>query len=218
MKPTTTILIGAPVSGEEARFLRRLHADLADTGAIILANFIAKQRQIDFVVITPTYATILELKNFLGPIFGDRNGIWTYLDFAGNHRRYPGANPWQQTLEQKHALSDEMKRYQEKNRDVPSPAGRGFFSDFGGFVCIYPKIHPESQVTIGDHKLEVRSYPDVIEILRSGSKPSTWSPTEWRRFAEKHLKLTPITLTKRPIGASTKPVRSYAHTVPESTR
>lgn len=194
MKPTVTILVGAPLSGEEARFLRTLHADLADTGALILANFIAKNRQIDFVVVTATYAAILELKNFLGPIFGERNGIWTYLNFAGNQLRYPGENPWQQTLGQKYALSDEMKGYQEKNRDTSPPSGRGFFSDFGAFVCIYPRIHPDSQVTSGDHKVEVRSYTDVIEILRSGSKSSPWSPSEWRRFAEKHLKLTPITL------------------------
>src|SRR6266540_3879823 len=212
MKPTTTIFIGAPVSGDEARFLCTLHADLADTGALILANFFAKQRQIDFVVITATYAAILELKNFPCPVFGDRNGIWTYSNFAGNQVRYPGANPWQQTLEQKYALSDEMKRYQEKNRDVASPSGRGFFSDFGGFVCVYPKIHPESQVTTGDHKVEVRSYAEVSEILRSGSKPSTWSPTEWRRFAEKHLKLTPVTVeeaTDRRINEASEKIRAY---------
>ena len=213
MKPTTTILIGAPVSGDEARFLRTLHADLADTGALILVNFIAKERQIDFVVVTAAYAAILELKNFPRPIFGDQNGIWTYLNFAGNHVRYAGANPWQQTLEQKYALSDEMKRYQEKNRDIPSSSGRGFFSDFGGFVCIYPKIHPESQVTSGDHKVEVRSYADVLEILSLRSKPSTWSPTEWRRFAEKHLKLTPVTVeeaTDRRINEAREKIRAYS--------
>ena len=49
MKPTRTIFIGQPLSGGEARFLRRLHSDLADTDALILANFIAGERQIDFV-------------------------------------------------------------------------------------------------------------------------------------------------------------------------
>ncbi len=193
MEPTT-ILVGAPVSGEEARFLRTLHGDLKDAGALILANFIANERQIDFVVVTATYAAVLELKNFPRPLFGHQNGVWEYLNSAGNHVRYSGANPWQQTLEQKYALSDEMKRYQEKNPNVPSPSGKGFFSNFAGFVCIYPEIHPESQVTEGDHKVEVRSYPHIIEILRSRSKPSTWSLTDWRRFAEKYLKLTAVTV------------------------
>src|SRR5262249_4248741 len=140
------------------------------------------------------YAAVLELKNFPRQIFGQQNGVWEYLNSAGKRARYSGANPWQQTLEQKFALSDEMKRYQEKNPNVSSPSGRGFFADFDGFVCIYPEIHPQSQVTKGDHKVEVRSYPDIIEILRSGSKHSTWSLTDWRSFAEKHLRLTAVTV------------------------
>src|SRR5215813_11892591 len=126
MEPTT-ILIGAPVSGEEAQFLCTLYRDLKDAGALILANFIASERQIDFIVVTATYAAVLELKNFPRQIFGQQNGVWEYLNSAGKRARYSGANPWQQTLEQKFALSDEMKRYQEKNPNVSSPSGRGFF-------------------------------------------------------------------------------------------
>ena len=39
MKPTTTILFGAPLSGDEAHVLQVLHADLEGIGALILANF-----------------------------------------------------------------------------------------------------------------------------------------------------------------------------------
>ena len=84
MKPTTTILIGAPLSREEARFLRILHADLEGTESLILANFIAGKRQIDFVVVTHTYAAILELKNFARPICGQqRNGVWDLSESSG---------------------------------------------------------------------------------------------------------------------------------------
>ncbi len=194
MKPTTTILIGAPLSGEEARFLHRLHADLQGTESLILANFFAAERQIDFVVVTHTYAAVLELKNFERPIFGDRNGVWTYLNPAGRQIRYSGGNPWHQTLAQKYALNDEMERYSGKDHDIPSPSGRAYYSEFDAFVCIYPQIHPGSRVTAGDHKVGVRSYTEVIEILRSGSKPSSWSMSEWKGFAEKHLNLTPTTV------------------------
>jgi hypothetical protein len=63
MQPTVSILIGSPLSGVEARFLRQLHADLHGVQALILANFDTK-RQIDFVVITPKFAGLLELKHF----------------------------------------------------------------------------------------------------------------------------------------------------------
>jgi hypothetical protein len=136
MKPTTTILIGAPLSGEEARFLRILHADLEGIESLILANFFAGKRQIDFVVVTHTYAAILELKNFPLPIFGQQNGFWEYLNPARRRIRYPGGNPWQQTLDQKFALSDEMKRYAEKDQYAPSPSGRAYYSEFASYASI----------------------------------------------------------------------------------
>ena len=194
MKPTVTILIGAPVSGDEARFLHKLTADLTPTGALILANFVVDERQIDFVVVTPTYAALIELKNFPRPIFGDRNGVWKYLDAAGNRVRYPGMNPWQQTLKQKYALSDAMKQYQRRITDLPSPSGASFYGEFAAFVCVYPAIHPGSRVTAGDHKVEVRSYPEVVDLIRSGGKPSTWTSADWQRFAEEHLNLSRVSL------------------------
>jgi hypothetical protein len=40
MKPTIELLIGAPLKGSEAAFLKRLHSDLAAQGrCLILANF-----------------------------------------------------------------------------------------------------------------------------------------------------------------------------------
>jgi hypothetical protein len=142
----------------------------------------------------------LEHKNFRYPIFGEENGIWTYKNSAGNSIRYPGENPWQQTKDAKFALSDEMTRYQKGAADVPLPAGRGYFTQFEAFVCIYPAIHPESQVTLGDHKVRIRSYKEIAETIKSGSISSTWNLGHWRRFAEEHLKLTEVTL-----GEATNP-------------
>lgn len=194
MKPTLTLLIGFPLSGDEARFLETLHADLADTGALILANFVVGEQQIDFVVVTPTYAALIELKNFPRPIFGDRNGWWKHFNAAGQRVQYTGMNPWQQTRKQKYALSDAMKAYQAKTVGVPGPSGKGFFSQFAAYVCVYPRIHQNSEVTPGDHIVEVQGYGDVLEAIRNGAKPSTWTLTDWHTFAERHLQLSQVTL------------------------
>jgi hypothetical protein len=108
--------------------------------------------------------------------------------------KYHGVNPWQQALDEKYALSDEMRAFQAKNPDIPSPPAAGFFAEFDGFVCIYPRIHPDSRVTEGDHKVWVRSYPDVVDRLHVGAKASAWSLADWRRFAEEHLHLEVVTL------------------------
>lgn len=198
-KPTITVLIGAPLSGEEARFLRQLHADLAETEALILANFNVGERQIDFVVVTPASAAILELKNFSCPIFGKENGFWTYVNASGRKVRYP-VNPYDQTLKQKYELSDAMKRYQHENPEVAGPLGRGFFSDFSSFVCVVPEIHPDSRVTPGDHKVKVRSYADVLDELQTRSHASSWTLPDWREFAERYLNLAVVS-----IGEATDP-------------
>jgi hypothetical protein len=194
MKPTITTYIGAPLSGSEARFLHTLYADLASTGALILANVLVGDQQIDFVVVTSGLAAVLELKNLLGPIYGDQNGNWSLIGTSGKRTPYPGMNPYRQALSQKYALSDAMKHYREQRPGIPPPAGRGFFVDLAAFVCIYPRIHSGSNVTAGDHKVGVRGYPDVLQALRVGGKASTWALQDWELFAEQHLHLSRATL------------------------
>ena len=38
-----------------------------------------------------------------------------------------------------------MKRFGEKDQTSPLRLGRAYYSEFAGFVCIYPPIHPDSQ-------------------------------------------------------------------------
>jgi hypothetical protein len=212
MKPTITLLIGAPLTGEEARFLRRLHADLDGIDALILANFETPRRQIDFVVITATYAALLELKNFPRPIFGQQNGVWMYENSGGQRLRYAGENPWQQALAEKFALSDEMVKFQRNHTEVPQAGGRGYFTQFDGFVCIFPEIHRDSNVTRGDHKVAIASYPEALEAIRTKNISSAWSLRDWEKFAERHLNLSKTTLdqaTSPAINEASEKLRAY---------
>ena len=210
MKPTTRLLIGDPLSGHEARFLRKLCADLKPVGALVLANFIAGQRQIDFVVITESLAAILELKHLPQPVFGRQNGQWIVEDQSGRRVPYPGTNPWRQTLQQKYALSDEMRQYDRRAHDGHPP--RRFYTEFEAYVCIDPRIHPRSEVIRADNKVSVLSYPEVLEILRSRAKPASWSRADWARFATKHLSLAPAILDEAidpKARAAANVIRSY---------
>lgn len=212
MKPTTTILIGAPLTGVEARVLRELHGGLQGAKSLIFANFETRERQIDFVVVTDTYAALVELKNFPLPIFGQQNGVWIYEDASGQRLAYSGENPWQQTKHEKFALSDEMRDFYRQHRAVPSHSGSGYFTQFDAFVCIYPEIHRDSQVMRGDHKVAVASYHDVLDALRIRRLPSTWSIGDWERFGEQHLHLCRTTLdeaTSPKISEASQNIASY---------
>jgi hypothetical protein len=223
MKPTLAILIGAPLEREEASFLRTLHADLAGADALVLANFIVDRRQIDYLVVTAAGATIVELKSFAGPIFGGENGDWQFLNAAGRRVSYDG-NPYEQALQQKYALSDAMKRYQQANPAVPRPQKKGFYAEFSAFVCIYPEVHPESKVIKGDYRVRVASYSDVLAELRRGpdaARPSNWSLAVWRQFAETELGLKPVTLeeaTDQRFSAASAALGAYRATVEASLR
>lgn len=189
MKPTIDLLIGSPLTGHEARFLRKLYADLQPVGATIFANFCVRKRQIDFLVITDSHAAVLELKHLPQPLFGQQNGPWTIEELSGKRVPYAGPNPWNQTLQQKFALSDEM-------RASASDRTRQFFKEFNAYVCIDPKLHPRSHVPQHDHRVSVRSYPDVLTILTSPAKPPSWTRADWIRFGTSRLSLERATLNE----------------------
>jgi hypothetical protein len=192
MKPTTKIFIGGVVRNEEAAFIRELVGDLSSSDLLILANFLVGGHQVDFVVITPSFAALLELKNFTRPVSGQINGAWTIRDAAG--KDVPASNPYRQALDEAFALSDEMRSYGHRRSDVPPPRKQSYYSNFRTFVCVYPALHHGSRVTGGDHRVGVASYSNIREQIRSGRLDSSWNIPDWERFAISQLHLTPVSL------------------------
>jgi len=198
MKPTTEVLIGAPLSGDEAHFLTRLFSDLSGQDALILANFeitkAGKSRQIDFVIITNTHAQLLEHKALQGPVIGTDNGPWKLTNAAGQVVIYPGENPWVQASQAKYLLSDLMLAFSQKTAAIPGPLNKAFYREFEASVCIYPPLDPASQLTRGNFKAYVRGYPDCLSAIKVQVISSNWRIPEWRRFAIDALGLRPVTL------------------------
>jgi hypothetical protein len=199
MAPTIELLIGSPVSGEEARFLKQLFADFAGQDVLILANFDVgnanRSRQVDFVVVTDSHTELLEHKNFNGPVFGSDNGPWKLKNFSGQFVGYPGENPWSQASQAKFVLSDAMRAFSSGGA-APGPINQAFYREFDASVCIYPQIATGSQVTAGNFKAWVRGYQDCLTSIRSRPIPSNWRIPEWRNFATNALKLRPATLAE----------------------
>jgi len=190
MKPTNPVYIGAPLTGDEARFLRTLGQRFAGSEHLILANFLLADQQIDFVLVIAAGASLIELKNFSRAVFGERNGVWEHLDASGAKVGSDG-NPYQQALKQKFALSDAMRKFQSSTVGVPPPVGPRFFADFAAFVCIAPEIAAGSRVTKGDFKVRVLGCSDMLATIEAGGPPTSWSFQDWERFAAQHLHLQP---------------------------
>jgi hypothetical protein len=198
MKPTIEVLIGSPLTGDEADFLTRLFADLSGQDALILANFeitkAGRSRQIDFIVITNTHSELLEHKALRGPVIGTDNGPWKLTNTSGQLVPYPGENPWVQASQAKYLLSDVMFKFSEKAAGVPGPLNKAFYKEFDASVCVYPQLDPGSRVTKGNFKAFVRGYPDCLSAIKLQAIASSWRIPEWRRFAVDALRLRPVTL------------------------
>jgi hypothetical protein len=194
MKNQVKILVGGPLREEEAYFLRVLSSDLASTGALILGNFVIRDRQIDFLVVMPRYAALIELKTLPRPIFSESNGAWEILDATGNRVEFARENPLRQTSDETFAVSDAMRAYSRNNPNVPVAPQKGYFRNFESFVCIYPQIHRDSKVTTGDGKIHVRSYPDVLDAIRTKTINTSWTERDWLTFAEQKLHLKAVSL------------------------
>src|SRR5271157_2586051 len=222
MKPTTEILIGSPLEGEEAQFLVRLCSDLNDT-CLILANLEVvsrnTSRQIDFLIVNETNRGLIELKCFRGPVVGSENGAWTLQDFARNLVAYAGENPWNQAVQAKFALSDEMSAFAKSHPEIPAAPGMHFYKEFDATVCIFPGVHPDSKLTEGNYKAWVRGYNDWLSNFRSRTLSTSWSLAQWRRFAIEHLSLRPVGLQQaidsRALSASDQ-VDAYCKTLARS--
>jgi len=197
MKPTTELLIGSPLEGEEAQFLVRLCSDFDDS-CLILANFEVvtrtSSRQIDFLIVSDTNRGLIELKCLRGPVFGSENGGWTLRDFAKNVVPYPGENPWNQAVQAKFAVSDEMSAFCKLHTEIPLALDTHFYKEFDATVCIFPGMHPDSKVTKGNYKAWVRGYSEFLSNFRTRRLSGSWSRAEWRRFAIEHLSLRPVGL------------------------
>ena len=177
MQPTIELYIGAPLSGSEAYFLRRIHVDLAGHApCVILANFEIPhgKGQVDFLVVTPQRAQLIELKCFTGRISGGENGPWTITDQSGVVHEYP-KNQWTQTRDLKYALNDFRHACPGRDSAIPGPT-KGRYFDFDASVVIIPRIEPGSHITVKDNfKARVQSYSDVLRDLTTRPLPSTWT-------------------------------------------
>jgi hypothetical protein len=186
MKPTIDVLFGNPLEHDSEReFLARIRADLVAAGesAIILANFSppSKVRQVDFLVVTTHRAVQIELKHLTAPVRGGVNGVW-HLHPTGQRPIPINGNPYNQALEAKFAISDELRRFAQIHTGLPTPPDRNHYRLFDCVVCVYPELLPGSTVP-SDHKVQVRGYPALMAKLMRPEPSHRMTFAQWKGFA-----------------------------------
>jgi Nuclease-related domain len=200
MKPTTIDIYNSDplTNAGEILFLSSIVEEVEKRGvsAVILANFHTKKgsRQIDCLVAVEGHAGSVDVKHLTGRVFGDQNNPWQIETSTGRRIPYEGGNPYLQARGAKFAISDDMHDFARSERTVPRSLSDKFYHEFDANVCLVPRLMEGSQVTAGDKKVHVRSYPEFVEDLFGQRLPSAWKLDDWRRFAQEFYGLQKVTL------------------------
>ena len=186
--------LGSPLENQSEReFLTRLCEDLQERRqeAIIFGNFSTRRNplQIDFFIITQQCACLVELKNITCPVLGDTNGDWLLQLPDRSEKTIGSPNPYQQAVQCKYALSDEVESLVGKNDpNVPRTWGsKKFFTAIECVVCVFPSLKQGSKVP-ADYKAKVLDYLDLLNLLGSSRVNPQWNKQHWLTLAS-HLGL-----------------------------
>ncbi|MHA6894912.1 NERD domain-containing protein [Ralstonia pseudosolanacearum] len=165
----------------ELRLLNRLRADLEAKAqsCIVFANFYVghARTQVDFVVATEKGATVIEVKGYRYPVEGGVNGAWQSKLDETRRRRISSKNPFQQAIDARYAIADEVST----QFVIDSVRSR---QAIGGNLCLFPAPLLSSNIPEGNFKCTIGGYRELLEQIeepRVGALPLSL----WREFAQK---------------------------------
>lgn len=180
----TEIYVGGKIEhASERKFIASVLSWLSDQGlhAVVLANIEIDGRQIDCIVATNNFVSVVEIKASQFPLRGDLNGAWARLSASGEWTDY--TNAYQQAVGAKNRVRDAMQ--------AVKPVG-SFHPD--GLVVFTSPLPEGSEVTPGNFKARVTTIDEFPKQLRlTGTSP--WTVADWRAFARKY-ELTAVTLAE----------------------
>ncbi|WP_025600725.1 nuclease-related domain-containing protein [Burkholderia sp. WSM2230] len=106
----TEIYVGGKIEhASERKFIASALSWLCDQGlhAVVLANIEIDGRQIDCIVATNNFVSVVEIKASQLPLRGDLNGAWSRLSASGEWTDY--TNAYQQAVGAKNRVRDAMQ-------------------------------------------------------------------------------------------------------------
>lgn len=189
-----TIYIGAPIElASERAVVAALAERLEQNQApyVVIANAQIGGRQIDCIIATAAFVTVIEVKLSRSSIRGGLNGDWSRMDASGDWRPY--GNAYQQAVGAKNALRDALS--------VQSPAG-AYYPDACVIFAAPPPVG--SQVTAGDFKARVATLTEfLVDFPQGTAKRPPWALDQWHAFATS-MSLTAVSIDEAVGGDQTR--------------
>ena len=175
---TIDVFFGAtPQHASEQRVLRQVREKLRERGqpAVVFADFICANRQIDLMIATATATLVIEVKSYRVPVVGGKNGEWAVPSLDESR-----PNGYRQALEAAYAFKDVFKTFS------------GVEPSYAHAVVLFERGIPEGSVLdCSDFKVTVCGIERLDELLAT-STPRPWDLNALRGFA-RHHRFTPVT-------------------------
>jgi hypothetical protein len=180
----TEIYVGGKIEhASERKFMASVLSWLSDQGlhAVVLANIEIDGRQVDCIVATNNFVSVVEVKASQLPLRGDLNGAWARLSVSGEWTGY--INAYQQAVVAKNRVRDAMQAIKSVGSFHPD-----------GLVVFTNPLPEGSKLTPGNFKARVTTIDEFPKQLRlTGTSP--WTVGDWKAFARK-FELKAVTLAE----------------------
>ena len=123
---------------------------------IMLSSFHAgKSGEIDLVILNQNAVFMIELKHSWNKLTGGRDGDWTFLRNNGGKGSF--TNPYRQIRSRCYRWDDWVNEGNGELKKIMNVKKGELLSKPFQYVVIYPEIHPDSNIDVGIHPVQVMS-------------------------------------------------------------
>ena len=124
---------------------------------ILMANFYAgSSNEIDLMVLKPNAFFLAELKNYSGPIRGEREGDWQCDNHDGTS--YSFRNPFKQVVKCQNQWKDWCRENTPELEQIEGIKRNISVLQLFAYIVFYPDLHPKSNIQIGLDRVQVVSF------------------------------------------------------------
>lgn len=148
----------------------------------LMASFHAgKTGEIDLMILKRNALLLVELKHYWGKITGQREGDWSYLRDSGDESKMP--NPYRQVRNAHHRWMDWCRANAAKLPLHGEGANAIKLLEPFEYVVFFPDLHPESEIEVGIHPVQVMGLPKFrTELVIRGREGLNLSREERQQF------------------------------------
>lgn len=150
----------------------------------LMASFHAgKTGEIDLAILKRDALLLVELKHYWGKITGQREGDWTYLRDSGDEGKMP--NPYRQVRNAHHRWMDWCRANVAKLPLASNSADAIKLLEPFEYVVFFPNLHPDSEIDVGVHPVQVMGLPKFrTELVIRSQEGLNLSREERQRFPQ----------------------------------